>query len=54
MTKYNEKRTAIHVIGAPARQTASLGPTFSYIQQRAILKIHQSRFPKALNKCSTV
>ena len=54
MTKYNEKRTVIHVTGAPARQTASLGPTFSYIQQRAILKIHQSKFPKALNKCSTV
>lgn len=50
MTKYNEKRTVIHVTGAPAREAASLGPTFSYTQQRAILKIHKSKFPEALNK----
>lgn len=38
MTKYNEKRTVIHVTGAPARETASLGPTFKLYTAKSNIK----------------
>ena len=38
ITQYNEKRTVIHVTGAPARETASLGPTFKLYTAKSNIK----------------